>query len=158
MSFDNPQFIWAIYTISNIIGLAFLFIAYKWPRVARLMFVLLFGWASWFNYTTCHSTPEIYLNYADSSIQWYSYFIKGWFSGHITLFVSLIAIGQGLIAAGLLLKGALVKWACIGIIVFLLGIAPLGINAAFPFSITVSIAAYLVMKKASTNYLWVGHS
>ncbi|MCW9711432.1 hypothetical protein LQ318_00825 [Aliifodinibius salicampi] len=54
--------------------------AYKKPKLARGMFFLLFGWASWFNYTTAHTTPEVYLDYASMSVDLCSESILGWFS------------------------------------------------------------------------------
>ena len=125
------------------------------------MFFLLFAWASVANYTTAHNNPEEYLNYADTSIKWYRDFIHGWFSSNITLMVTSIAVGEGLISIGMILKGWWVKISCIGAIIFLLAIAPMGIYAAFPFSITVSLAAFFVMKKNALSYLWQfksGHS
>jgi len=142
------------YIISNVVGLLFLLAAIKKPYVARLMFVLLFGWAFVANYTLAHEKPEAYLEYADFSIQWYRSFIYGWFSRHITQMVTLIAFGEACIAIGMLLKGWWVKLACIGVIIFLMAIAPLGIYAGFPFSITVSLAALILIRKKQFDYLW----
>jgi len=142
------------YIGSNIAGILFLWAAIKKPPLARLMFVLLFGWAAWVNYTTSHQKPEVYLEYASMSAPWLSGFITGWFSSHITLMVTVISFGQALIAFGMLLKGWWVKLSGMGIIIFLAAIAPLGIGSAFPFSITVSIAAWFIFKKDSHDYLW----
>ena len=142
------------YIISNIIGILFLWVAIKKPPLARLMFVLLFGWACWINYTLSHQQPEVYLDYAKAAIPWYADFINGWFRQHITEMVTLVAIGQGLIAIGMLLKGWWVKLACIGVIIFLIAISPLGLYAAFPFAITVCLAAYFIIKKDSLDDLW----
>lgn len=68
--------------------------------------------------------------------------------------VTLISAGQGAIAIGFLLKGWWVKLAGIGAILFLLAIAPLGVGAGFPFSITVSIAAFFILQKDVLNYIW----
>jgi hypothetical protein len=54
----------------------------------------------------------------------------------------------------MLLKGVWVKLGCIGIILFLSGIAPLLVGSAFPFSITVSIAAILIYKNDDKNFAW----
>lgn len=151
---EDQQMIWIAYIVSNVAGILFLLAAIKRPKLARLMFVLLFGWASWFNYTTAHQHPEAYLMYGDVSISIYSDFINGWFKRHITEFISFIAFGQGLIALVILLKGIWVKLACIGIIIFLMAIAPLGVYSAFPFSITVSLASYFIIKKDDLDYLW----
>jgi hypothetical protein len=142
------------YLIANIVGLLFLWAAIKKPPLARLMFALLFGWACWINYSLAHEKPEVYLAYANAATKLYADFIKGWFQQHITQMVSLIAIGQGMIAIGMLLKGWWVKLACIGVIVFLIAIAPLGMYAGFPFAITVGIAAYFILKKDRLDYLW----
>jgi hypothetical protein len=142
------------YIISNIIGLLILWTAIKKPALARLMLVLIFGWACGLNYFLAHQKPEAYLNYADTSIKWYADFIHGWFRQHITEMVSLIAIGEGLIAVGMILKGWWVKLACMGVIIFQLSIAPLGVYAAFPFSITVSVAAFFILRKNRLDYLW----
>lgn len=154
MDFSNPKTILIAALVSNLAGLLFLLAAIRQPRFARLLFFLLFSWASWTNYTTSHQHPELYLVYAQKSISLYTDFINGWFKLHITVFVSGIAFGQALIAIGMLLKGTWVKLACMGAIIFLLGIAPLGIYAAFPFPLIVAAAAYIISRKDGLNYLW----
>ena len=147
------------YIISNIAAILILLATWKWTRIGRLLFVLLFGWASWMNSTTAINTPEAYLDYADMSIPLYSNLITGWFSMHITPIILIIATGQLLISIGMLLKGALVKLACVGAIIFLLAIAPLGVGSAFPFSLFAGLAAFLIYQKSPHDYLWKkGHS
>lgn len=158
MDFNDNQAVMIVYTISNIVGLLFLWAGVKKQKLARLFFLLLFAWASWVNYTTCHQHPEIYLDYAAHAIGPYKSFINGWFKEHITGMVTAISIGQAMIAFGMSLKGVWVKLALLGAILFLLCIAPLGVNAAFPFSITVSLAAYYILRKDDLNYLWKYYS
>lgn len=154
MNYDDTQTLVFAYLASNLVGLLFLWVAYKNTKLARFLFALLFAWASWINFSTARVNPEIYLEYSKESVDLYSDFINGWFASNITLAVSTISIGQGLIALGMLLKGKWVTLASIGSIFFLMGIAPLGLYAAFPFSITVSIASYLVVKKDDKRFLW----
>lgn len=142
------------YLISNAVGALILIAALKRPKLARLIFVILFGGASCFNYYNAHQDPQSYLALGDTALAFYTKFINGWFKDHITVFVTLIAIGQGLIALAMAMKGVWVKLACIGVIIFLISIAPIGLNSAFPFSIIVSAAAYFIMKKDDLNYLW----
>jgi len=73
----DQQNIWIAYTASNLVAILFLWAAIKRPRLARLLFFLLFGWASWVNYTTSHQTPEVYIEYADKAIGIYARFING---------------------------------------------------------------------------------
>jgi hypothetical protein len=154
MDFNDAHFVWIAYIISNMVGWLYLFVAVKKTWIARLMFFLLFSWASWLNLNTASQHPEVYLVYAEKSISIYTDFIQGWFKNHITLFVSCVAVGQGMIAVGMLLKGVWVKLACIGAIIFLLAIAPLGLNSAFPFSLFVSAAAYFIIRNDDKRYLW----
>lgn len=142
------------YIISQVAGILILFIAWKRTRWARWLFALLFSWASATNMYLGLTDPEIYQEYAEMAIPLYRNFIWGWFSHYDDILIPLIAIGQAFISVGILLKGAWVNLACIGIIIFLLSIAPLMVGAAFPFSITVSIAAFLVYKNDDKNYAW----
>ncbi|MFI5140428.1 MAG: hypothetical protein ACHQIM_21590 [Sphingobacteriales bacterium] len=154
MNYNDTHFLIIACTISNIIAVLILWISIKKPKLARLLFFLLFGWACWLNYTTCHDHPQVYLSYAHFSIGLYKNFINGWFKDHITVMVSFIAAGQGLIALGMLLNGVWVKTACIGAILFLMAIAPFGIGSGFPFSLIVSFAAYFILRKDDKSYLW----
>nr|MBP9099551.1 hypothetical protein [Ferruginibacter sp.] len=68
--------------------------------------------------------------------------------------------GQLIIGLGLLARGMIVKLSCIGGIIFMLAIAPLGFGAAFPFSITSSVALFLLYRHHFTkdifkNKWWV---
>lgn len=142
------------YLISQGVSLIILIAAWKRARWARGLFALLFFWASGTNMYTGITNPTIYLEYADMAIPLYRDFINGWFSHYNHIIIPVIAIGQLFIAIGMLLKEWMVKWACIGSIIFLLSIAPLMTGAAFPFSITVSIAAFRILLYDDRNYIW----
>jgi hypothetical protein len=86
--FDNPTYLWGLIAF-NLLALVFLLCAIKWPRIARILFFLLFSWACWMNRTTSQQTPNDYLQYADLNFSnWYRDFINGWFSKHIPLVVA----------------------------------------------------------------------
>ena len=142
------------YVVSNAVALFMLWSAWKKPVLARLLFFILFFWAFIMNLTTALTNPNDYLNYSEMAVTWYKSFIDGWFKDHITIVVVTIAIGQALIAIGMILNGTLVRLAAIGAILFLIGIAPLGVGSAFPFSITVSAAAWLIIRRKNLDYLW----
>ncbi len=153
--FENQTYL-VLYIVSNAVALLLLWTAWKQPRIARSMFFFLFAWASWTNWTTALRNPQFYIEYADLSF-WdvYKQFIRGWFSRHVTEAVGFIATCQGLVAVSMLLKGWILKTGCIGAIIFLLAIGPLGVGSAFPFSITASLALYLILKNKVNDYLWV---
>ncbi len=153
MNYNEIETVTIAYITSNIAGLILLWVAYKNTKLARLLFAILFAWASWVNLTTARSTPEMYLEYGKTSVEIYAAFINGWFQENVKPFVTVIAVLQGLIAIGMLLFGRWVLLAGIGAIVFLMAIAPLGLYAAFPFSITVSIAAILIIRTDDRHFL-----
>ena len=94
------------YIISNAFALLVLFFSWKHIKLSRLAFVILFGWASWANWTTALNSPGDYLDYVSLSFfPLYKQFIEGWFSNHIVLVVGFIATAQAFIAVSLLLKG-----------------------------------------------------
>jgi|AntRauTorcE11897_2_1112592.scaffolds.fasta_scaffold00104_20 hypothetical protein len=143
------------WVFSNLAGLLILFAAWKNHKIGRATFALLFGWAAWKNLTVVSETPDLYIEFAFLAIPFYHDFILGWFSDHIAPVVSIIAIGQALIAFGMFMKGYWVKIACIGAIVFLIAVSPLGVGSAFPFPIVAAFAAYLILKgQDEISYLW----
>jgi len=134
------------WSISQAASLLILFLAFRKPVWARYIFAAIFIAAGIFNWITSIRSPEAYMMYANTAVGFYRDFIDGWFKEHIRLLVPMIATGQLLIGAGMLAGRKWLAVGCLGIIVFLIAIAPLGVGSAFPFSITVSIAAYLVFR------------
>jgi len=131
---------------SNLVALLLLFLSWKRKNLARVLFAILFLWAAWTNWSTAHKDPNVYLEYGKYAIGIYKTIIYGEFAKHITGYVSSIAIAQLLIGLGFLARGLIVKLSCIGGILFLLGIAPLGAGSAFPFSIIASFALFILYR------------
>jgi hypothetical protein len=147
---------WLIpYIISNIVFLLSIVAALRKPMWTRIFFAGFFLWAAYFNSTTAIQSPEIYLTYANlNALPAYSKFINGYFSEHITVFVSSIAVGQLLIALGLILNKTWVKLACIGGIIFGLAIAPLGVGSGFPSTVFMAVAFFILLKKNDHDFIW----
>jgi hypothetical protein len=142
------------YIISQLASIVILILAWKRTKWGRILFALLFFWAAGTNMYLGITRPDTYRDYADLAIPAYRDFINGWFSHYSYIVIPLIAVGQFVIASGMLLKGWWVNAACIGAIIFFLSIAPLMVGAAFPFSITVSIAAWLILLNDDKKYVW----
>ena len=142
------------YIISQAASLIMLIAAWKRTSWARWLFFMLFLWASATNMYIGLTDPDSYLDNARFAIPLYQDFINGWFSHYNHIIIPLIAVGQFLIAMGMLLHNWWVKLACIGSIIFLLSISPLMVGSAFPFSITVSIAAVIILTDDDNNYIW----
>ena len=144
---DNQLYI-ILLVISNVVAIAQLIAAVKWPRIARISFFLLFAWASFTNWKTSQQTPQFYLDYANLAwSDWYRTFIHGWFAENIQIAVGLIATCQGLIAISMLLKGWVFKIGCTGAIIFLVSILPFGVGSGFPCTAIMAAAIYILLKK-----------
>lgn len=142
------------YIISQIVAIAIFITSVKSTRWARIIFAVLFFWAFCINMYLGITNANSYLNNARFALPIYRDFINGWFSHYNHIIIPAIACGQLLIATGMLLNGWWVKWACIGSIIFLLSISPLMVASAFPFSLIVSAAALIVLKRDGRNYVW----
>lgn len=142
------------YITSNILAMLSILASFKAPKMARLFFLLLFGWACWLNSNMAVDSPWAYQDYADTAIPLYKRFIRGAFEPIITPMVLSIAACQGLIAISMLLKGILFRMGCWGGIVFGLAIAPLGTYAAFPATLSIAVALYVLQKRHDNLFLW----
>jgi hypothetical protein len=147
---------WLIpYIISNIVFGLTIIGAIKNPMWTRIFLAAFFLWASYFNSTSAVRTPEIYLSYAKlDALAVYSDLINGFFSHYITPFVFSIAVGQFLIFVGLLLNKTWTKLACVGGIIFGFAIAPLGVGSAFPATVSMAVAFYILLKKYEHDFVW----
>jgi len=156
MSFEDRTVIILAYIVSNIVGVILLITALKKPIIARWLYLILFGWAAYTNLTTAISTPAVYLNYANFTfLPVYKSFIQGFFSRHIAVIVTVIACCQLLVCISMALKGVTFKLGCIGGIVFLIAITPLGVGAAFPATLAMAAGMYLLFKNnKSTGFIW----
>lgn len=150
---ENQTYLVA-YLISNIVALVLLYCASLWPRVTRLLFLGLFAWASWTNWSTALHTPQVYVDYAGLAfLDLYRDFITGWFSDHVEEAVGAIATAQGLIALSMALKGWAFKAGAAGAILFLVAIGPLGVGSAFPCTLIMALAMGILLARPK-RYVW----
>jgi hypothetical protein len=145
------------YLISNLVAITFFFISIRWNHLARALYAGLFLWAAWMNWSVGHTNPSFYLNYGKYAIKFYSDFIRGPFSNHITTIVSFIAVCQFLIALGQLAGGYIFKISCIAAIVFLLAISPLGVLSAFPSGLIWSAGLIRLYKSPYKKNIFSNH-
>src|SRR5687768_3839729 len=133
------------FIISNLFATIFLVLAYERTTIARLILAVLFWSAGLTNLYVSHDRPEVYLEYSHAASELYARFIQGWFSKHITLSVTLIAVAQLIIATGVCFKEKIANLSATGAIIFFIAISPLGIYAAFPFPVISSIGCLFII-------------
>lgn len=140
----NFQDIWIPYTITHAITILLLFICYKWPKVGKVAWGIIFILAGIFNIYLAISTPQAYLGYSQGAVGLYQKFINGVFSSYTSLVVSLIALGQILVGIFLFMKRVPFLLGILGGIIFLVAISPLGVGSAFPSTLLMSISLVLL--------------
>ena len=149
---ENQTYLIA-YIISNVLAIIFLITSIRLRRLSRLLYVVLFGWASWANWNMAISKPHDYLSYADLTfLPVYKTFILGWFSEHILISVGFVATAQALVAIALMMKGWVYKLGLIAGTMFLIAIIPLGVGSAFPCTLLLELG--LVMLRKEDSWLW----
>lgn len=132
------------FSISNAVAIGILAAAVFRPNLARWAIAAIFAYACVFNAQLALRDPGQYQGFADLAIvPFYRDFIVGPFKEHGRELLLAIAIGQGAIAIGMATP-RLLWMGALGASVFLMSIAPLGVGAAFPFSVLVSMAAVCV--------------
>ena len=140
----NWQEYWVPYTITHVITFLLIFICYKWTKIGKVAWGIIFILAGIFNIYTGISNPQAYVAYGSHAIDLYQEFIYGLFSAYTSLIVSLIASGQILIGIFLFMKKPLFLLGILGGIIFLVAISPLGIGSAFPSTLLMSISLILL--------------
>lgn len=140
------------YLVSNLVAILMVLCSWRLPQIARVLYALLFGWASWKNATTSLRVPDVYREYARYTfLPVYRNFIEGYFAQHITLIVCFIAACQGLIALSMLFKGRIFQLGALGGIAFLVAIAPLGFGSAFPCTLVIALGLGLLLRQQSRS-------
>jgi hypothetical protein len=133
------------FIVSNIVALALLFVGIKWRRAGRISFAVLFIAAGIFNAYQSTVDAGVYATtYGETALlPFYKSLIYNIFAENAEIYVKLIASFQLFAGICLIFKKPLY---CIGIfcgIVFLIGIAPLGLGSAFPSTLLMAVALYI---------------
>jgi hypothetical protein len=132
---------------SAVVALLILLVTLRSAVAGRVLLIALFAWAAVTNMETVRQTPLAYLDYGPMAVsEIYRQFIFGFFALHVAPIVTMIAIGQALVAVLLLLGGRAERVGLIAAIVFLCGIAPLGVYAGFPATLILALAALVVLR------------
>jgi len=138
-----PEY-WLPYVITHAITFLLIFICYKWPKIGKVAWGIIFILAGIFNIYTGISNPQAYLGYGSHTVDFYKKFINGIFSSYTSLIVFLIASGQILVGIFLFMKRTPFFWGILGGIIFLVAISPLGIGSAFPSTLLMAISLVLL--------------
>jgi hypothetical protein len=147
----NVQDYWIPVAVTNLIALVLIFICYRWPKVGKVVWGIIFILAGVFNIVNVIRDPQVYLTFGDHAADFYKFFIDGVFHSFTMFIVSLIGAAQIVVGLFLLRKGNLFFLGILGGIIFLVAIAPLGIGSAFPATLLMAISLitlYLRYKKA----------
>ena len=132
------------YAVTHAATFCLLFISWKWPKIGKVVWGIIFILAGIFNIYTATSNPQAYLKYSQWAIGPYKTFINGVFSSNLSLFIYLIASGQILVGILLFQKKRIIQLGLLGGIIFLVAISPLGIGSAFPSTLLMAFSLFLL--------------
>ena len=138
---------WFPYVITHVITFILIVICYKWPKIGKVVWGIIFILAGIFNIFMVNKDPQAYLNYRENAVEFYKFFIDGVFHSFTIFIVSLIGVGQILVGVFLLRKGKLFLFGILGGIIFLVAIAPLGIGSAFPSTLLMAFSLFLLYRR-----------
>ena len=129
----------------NAISLGVVFLSVKRHRLTRILFILIFLIAGLFNIYTAFTQPQVYQYYGGMAVlDLYRDFIYGYFKEHTIEIVSVIALGQLVVALLLSSSGLFLKLGSIGGVIFFIAMAPLGVGSAFPATLLLALAIILM--------------
>ena len=132
--------------IVSLFAVGIFLVCWRAKIFGRISLVLLFLWASQYNFRTAFAHPEEYTASARFAYStWYQQLILGFFMRHTTAIVATIAIAQLAVAVLIAWRGKLVYWGLMGAIVDLVAIAPLGSAGAFPATLIVACGALVLL-------------
>lgn len=138
------QDVWIPYIITHAVTVSLIIICYKWPKIGKIAWGVIFILAGIFNIYTGNSNPQAYVDYGQHAVGLYQRFIYGLFSSYTSWIVSLIALGQIVVGIFLFMKRTFFLLGILGGIIFLLAISPLGIGSAFPSTLLMAISLVLL--------------
>jgi hypothetical protein len=135
---------WFPYVITHAVTIILIIICYKWPKIGKVAWGIIFMLAGIFNIFMVIKDPQVYLGYRDHAAEFYKFFLDGVFNSATIFIVCLIGAGQILVGIFLLRKGKLFLMGILGGIIFLVAIAPLGIGSAFPSTLLMALSLVLL--------------
>jgi len=138
------------YIITNLISIGLIYLAYRYPKACIISFMIIFFFAAIVNTIIVFTNPDAYIKGFGSTayLDFYKRFIYEEFKLRTQLYVLLISIFQIIISFSLISRFWLIfSLGVNGGIIFLLAIAPLGVGSAFPSTILMAIAMYIMRRR-----------
>ncbi len=136
------------YAVTTVVSVVLLVVAWRCPRIGRVLFAALFLGASVFNAVTALRTPNVYVDgLAPRAFTPMREFIERVVALFPDAFVLAIAAGQFAAGVGLVVGRGLWFQLCVaGAACFLVGISWLGVGAAVPLTLVLAAGVLLLLR------------
>ncbi len=136
------------YVVTTVVSVVLLVVAWRWSRIGRGLFAVLFLGASVFNAVTALRTPSAYVEgLAPHAFTPMREFIERVVALFPDTFVLAIAAGQFAAGVGLAVgRGPWLQLCVAGAACFLVGISWLGVGAAFPLNLVLAAGVLLLLR------------
>jgi hypothetical protein len=143
-----PQEYLVPFIVTNVVSILLIYMSVKWTMTTKIVFAVIFFLAFVFNLYNVLNNTDSYLEFGKTSLLFfYRDFIFGDFRDNIILYIIIVAVFQLFLSFCLFTESILTEYGIIGGIIFLVLIAPLGIGSAFPSTLLMALALYIVYVK-----------
>ena len=143
-----PQEYLVPFILTNIISIILIIVSIKWIDAGKIIFAVIFLFACGFNVYNVINHPDSYLEFGKTAkLFFYRDFIFGDFRDNIIIYIIIIAVIQLMISFFLFTESFLTNYGFTGGIIFLVLIAPLGLGSAFPSTLLMALALYIIYAK-----------
>ncbi|MGZ5286227.1 MAG: hypothetical protein ACXWB9_03535 [Flavisolibacter sp.] len=140
--------------VLNILALLLLLFAWKQPRVAKLLFSIMFAGSAITNLVSIITNAQGLAGNEHQVIAWfYDQVIYGFFRSNNNWILTSLIILQVLISISLIMRGWFYITGVITAIILLGSIIPLGITAAFPATFIMALALTRLLR-FNHHYFW----
>jgi hypothetical protein len=136
------------YIITNVLSIVLIIICIKWQKTGKYLFAVIFLLAGIFNFYNVSTNSGSYMEFGKLTPVWfYRDFIYGDFKVHEMIYIIIISVLQLFISVCLFTESPLLGAGLKGGIIFFILISPLGLGSAFPASLFLAIAMYILYSK-----------
>jgi hypothetical protein len=134
--------------IGNLLAIILMLLSYHFPRVLRVIWGAIFITMGVVSLITVYNNPSVFIDLIGSKpVKFYQDFIDKTMVEHPGAFILLLGVIQILFGGMIWSRKVWFILGCIGAVLFLLAILPLGLAITFPLTIFMALSIIFLMRK-----------
>ena len=134
--------------IGNLLAIILMLLSYHFPRVLRVVWGAIFITMGIISLITVYNNPSVFIDLIGSKpVKFYQEFINKTLLKNPGAYISLLGVIQILFGGMIWSRKVWFILGCIGAVLFLLAILPLGVALTFPLTIFMALSIIFLMRK-----------